>query len=126
MRISSDLNGIMLLISINMYVVASFIDISTTYWGVIITKRFIETNPYVLEIIHDQAIYIWYVKDVWFITYVTLLSILYHIMMVRLSMRFPNFKGFKVMAEKYWMIPLLIAILRFLPGIHNLILMIAS
>jgi len=109
-----------------MYVIASFIDILTTYWGVIITKRFIEINPYILETIHNGSIYIWYAKDLWFITYVILLSILYHIMTVQLSRRFPNFKGFKIMAEKYWIIPLLIAILRFLPGIHNLILMLIS
>jgi len=114
-----------LLIAVVLFVLGAVGDNLFTYKYVVVEHRFYEANPFTAPRIFTQPLWIWFVYD--FIALVLTLAIAYgyYKFMVWLSRNDPPLRRARILriASKYWVIVFVVAVIRFLPLIHNLLLL---
>jgi len=106
-----------------LFALGSLGDNLLTYKYIVLERRFYEANPIVAARIYTQPLWIWFIYD--FIGFMVALALAfgYYRLMHLLSRRDPPWKRERVLriASKYWVIVLGVAIVRFLPVIHNIL-----
>ena len=108
-------------ISVALYAAGSVLDNLLTWWFVVIEKRFYEANPFAAPYVYTEPLYMWFVRDALFFLFVVAIGFGYRYLMDFLSRRDPPDVRAKVLrvASRWWVIPLVAAVLRILPVIHN-------
>jgi len=107
-----------------LYAIGAIGDNLLTYKYVVVEHRFYEANPFTAPRVYTQPLWMWFIYD--FIGFVLALAIAfgYYKLMHWLSRRDPPSRRARVLriASKYWVIVLVISVIRFLPVIHNVLL----
>ena len=113
-------------ISVILYVLGAVGDNLFTYRYVVIEQKLFEANPFTAPRIYTQPLWVWFVYD--FIALALTLVIAYGIrrLLLWLSRNDPPPVKARIagIASKYWVIIMVVGIVRFLPVIHNLLLLL--
>ena len=113
-------------IAVILYALGAVGDNLFTYKYVVVEHRFIEANPFTAPRIFTQSLWVWFVYD--FIALALTLVIAYGIrrLLLWLSRNDPLPVKARIagIASKYWVIIMVVGIVRFLPVIHNLLLLL--
>jgi len=113
------------LIAIVLFLLGSLGDNLLTYKYIVLEHRFSEANPIAESRIFVQPLWMWFVYD--FVDLVITLGLAfgYYRLMLWYSRKKPLWKRKKILkiASKYWIIVFVVAIIRVLPVIHNVLLL---
>jgi len=113
-----------LLFSIILFIIGSLGDNFLTYKYVVLERKFFEANPFTAPRVYTQPLWMWFIYDFAGLLLTLAIAFGYYKLMLWLSRRDPPWKRARIVriASKYWLIVLIVAVLRFSPVVHNLLL----
>jgi len=108
-----------------LYVLGAVGDNLLTYRYVVVEHRFVEANPFVAPRVYSQPLWLWFVYD--FVALAITFAITFgcYKLIVWLSRNDPPMRRARVLriASKYWTIVMVAGVVRFMPVVHNLLLL---
>lgn len=115
----------MLLIAVALFIIGSIGDNLLTYKYVVVEGVYGEANPFTASRIFSQPLWMWFVYDFAGLVAVVALALGYRVLMLWLSRRDPLWRRERIrrIASKYWVIVMVVAGIRLLPVVHNLLIL---
>ena len=114
-----------LIFSIILFIIGSLGDNFLTYKYVVLERKFFEANPFTAPRVYTQPLWMWFVYDFIALALTLAVAFGYRNLMVWLSRNDSPMKRARVLriASKYWVIVMVVAVVRFMPVVHNLLLL---
>jgi len=111
-------------LAVVLYSLGALGDNLLTYKYVVVERRFYEANPFTAPRVYTQPLWMWFLYDLAAFVFALVAALGYYRLMLWLSRRDPPSRRARILrvASKYWAIVLFISIIRFLPVIHNVLL----
>jgi len=115
-----------LVASMIVYVLGTAWDYLLTYKYVVVEGRFMEANPFLRDFIYANQLWMWFLRD--FLSLVLIVAVAwgYRWLILYLSRNKPPARRARLtwIASKYWVIVMVVGIVRLLPGVHNTLLIV--
>jgi len=114
------------LTSVIIYIFGTISDDLLTYKYVVVDHRLVEATPFARNFVYSEPLWMWFVRDFVFLAIAIAIALGYRKLILYLSRNDPPARKDKLerLASKYWVILLVVAVIRMLPGIHNTLLVV--
>ena len=118
-------DGVKIRLLVGIYGLGSLFDNSTTYIYAVKLGLYREANPLRIPVVYGYPLWMWFLVDFACLALILVASLLYRRMVLKFADKEANPKRrarHLWLAEKWWIAPAIMASLRLLPVIHNLLL----
>jgi len=112
--------------SMMVYILGTVCDYLLTYKYVVVEGRFMEANPFLRDFIYVNPLWMWFLRDFLFLVLIVAAALGCRWLILHLSRNEPPARRARLtwIASKYWVIVMAVAVVRLLPGVHNVLLIV--